>query len=155
MEDLRVPKRKVAVEVLLPGGQSRRVSLFLAEAAADHDGPELPADFVNGPPRFVPVVDEASGAITFLNLASVAVVRVPRALDAEEDPFEVPVEHQVAIALLDGTVLQGIVSYVRPEDRARLGDLLNEPPPFVRLVEAETVALVNKRHVARVVIVRS
>lgn len=150
MEDLRVPKRKVPVQLVMPGGAGRRVSLFLAEAAPGHDGPELPADLVDGPSRFVPVVDEESGAIQFVSLASVALVRIARELDAEENPFELPVEHQVEVALLDGTLLRGIVSYVRPNERSRLGDLLNEPPPFVRLVEGETVALVNKRHIARV-----
>jgi hypothetical protein len=149
MDDLRVPKRKVLVEIVLVGGSTRRTWLFLAEAAPDHDGPELPHDLVNGPGPFVPGVDDGSGEVAFLNLGAVAVVRLPRELDAGEDAFDLPTEHRVALTLLDGSRLQGIISYVRPGG-ARLVEVLNEPPPFVRLIEAGGVALVNKRQVARV-----
>ncbi len=149
-EDLRVPKRKVAVDLVLAGEGARRVSLFLAEAAPDHDGPELVRDLVNGPARFLPGVDEASGAVVFLHLAAVVLIRIARELDAGEDAFDLPIEHPVELALADGTRLQGIISYVRPGERARLVDLLNEPAPFVRLIEAGAVALVNKAHIARI-----
>jgi len=37
-----------------------------------------------------------------------------------------------------------------PPERSRLLDYLNDTQPFVRLAEKEKVALVNKRHIARV-----
>ena len=52
----------------------------------------------------------------------------------------------------DGTVLTGLVSFVRPPGRSRLVDFLNEAPPFFTLLEPASVALVNKRHVSRVVL---
>ena len=48
MEDLRVPKRAVLVEVVLPGGDARGVSVFLGEGAETHEGPERLSDLLNG-----------------------------------------------------------------------------------------------------------
>jgi len=150
MDDLRVPKHRTSVEVVLPGGTPRRLALFLAEAAPDHAGPEVPLDLLNGRDDFIPALDEESGAMSFLHRAGVAALRVARALDADPDDLTLPTEHEVEVLLQDGTSLAGLVSYVRPPDRSRLVDVLNESPPFFRLLQGDLVAYVNKRHVSRV-----
>ncbi len=151
MDELRVPKHRVAAEVLLPGGATRRITLFLAEAASTHAGPERPSDLLNGGEDFVPALDDDAGAMTFLNRAAIAVVRVARELEADDAAeATIPTEHEVEALLADGTVLRGLVSYVLPADHARLVDFLNEPSPFFRLLEPGAVALVHKRHVVRV-----
>ncbi len=76
MDELRVPKHKTEVEVLLPGGAVRRMALFLAEAAPDHAGPEVPLDLLNGRDDFIPAFDESAGAMSFLHRPGVPVVRV-------------------------------------------------------------------------------
>lgn len=151
MDDLRVPKRRISADVLLPGGVSRRMSLFLAEAAPDHDGPERPLDLLNGRAEFIPTVDETTGQTDFLNRATIAAVRVQPEPEPEEPPT-IPTEHEVEVLLVDGAVLRGLVSYVRPPEHGRLVDFLNEPTPFFPLLDGGAVALVNKRHVARVVL---
>ena len=153
MDDLRVPKRRVGAAVLLPGGASRRVALFLADAASGHAGPERPSDLLNGGDDFVPALDVDAGTMTFLNRCALAVVRVERALEADDAEATIPTEHEVEVLLADGTVLRGLVSYLLPTDHARLVDYLNAPSPFFRLLEAGAVALVHKRHVARVALV--
>jgi len=150
MDDLKVPKHRTAVEVLLPGGAARRMALFLAEAAPDHAGPEVPLDLLNGKHDFIPALDEAAGAMSFLHRDGVPVLRVARALDADPDDLTLPTEHEVEVLLRDGSSLPGLISYVRPPDRSRLVDVLNEPPPFFRLLQDDQVAYVNKSHVARV-----
>ncbi len=153
MSDLRVPKHRLAVEIVLPGGARRRVAVFLAEAAAGHEGPERLSDLLNGAEDFIPALDEEAGVMTFLNRAAVALARVPGGAEAEPgDEFTLPTEHQVEITLVDGTRLSGLVSYILPADRARLVDFLNQKAPFLRLVENGGVTLVSRRHVARVAI---
>lgn len=153
MDELRVPKRRAPAEVILPGGVGRRVVLFLAEAAAGHAGGEQPSDLLNGTGEFIPAVDEADGAMTFLHRGAVAVVRVAPELEPDEaEEFTLPTEHEVEVHLAGGGVRAGLVSFLRPPDRTRLVDFLNEPSPFFRLLEADAVALVNKRHVTRVVL---
>jgi len=151
MDDLRVPKRRVPVEVTLQGGATRRVTLFLAEAAEGHSGQERPSDLLNGRDDFIPAFDEETAGMTFLNRAGIALVRFPADLDRDEaDEVTIPTEHEVEVRLLDGTTLAGIVSYLRPPERSRLVEFLNESTPFLRLLVGEAVALVNKRHVSRV-----
>jgi hypothetical protein len=151
MDDLRVPKRRVSAEVLLPGGAGRRITLFLAEAAPAHAGPERPSDILNGGDGFVPAFDEDAKAITFLNVGGLAVVRVERTLEqTAADALTLPTEHEVEVLLESGGTLRGLVSYLRPPERSRLVDFLNEPAPFFPLLEERAIALVNKRHVARV-----
>ncbi len=164
MDELRVPKHRLSVEVLLPGGTSRRMALFLAEAAPDHDGPERPLDLLNDRAEFIPAVDETTGDMTFLHRSALCAVRVPCEVEPEDLPT-IPTEHEVEILLVDGTALRGLISYLRPSGHARLVDVLNESPPFLRLLEdgalpgqspspptpgERAVTFVNKRHVARV-----
>jgi hypothetical protein len=152
MDELRVPKRRVAAEALLSGA-ARRITLFLAEGAAGHAGPERPGDFLNGPEDFVPAFDEEMGSMSFLNRGTVEALRVP-ASDAEGVPADLTLatEHEVEVTLRRGTTLRGFVSYARPPDRSRLLDFLNEPEPFFRLAEERAVTFVNKCHVVRVVL---
>jgi hypothetical protein len=153
MEDLRVPKRRVAAEAILPSGAVRRITLFLAEAASHHTGPERPSDLLNGGGDFIPAFDEEAAAMTFLNRAGVAAFRLPgrEPEDGAED-LTLPTEHAVEVTLQSGATLRGLISYLRPTERSRLVDFLNEPDPFFHLLEDDAVDLVNKRHVARVVL---
>jgi hypothetical protein len=155
MSDLRVPKRRVLAEVLLPAGGARRIALFLAEATSRHAGPERPSDLLNGGDDFVPAFDEEAGTMSFLNRAGLAAVRIPPELEsADGDGLTLATEHDVEVLLGNGTTLRGLVSYLRPPDHSRLVDFLNEGEPFFRLVEASAITLVNKRHVSRVLLVR-
>ena len=70
-----------------------------------------------------------------------------------DEDVSIPTEHEVEALLQDGTVLRGLVSYLRPAERSRLVDFLNEPPPFFRLLEGAGLVLVNKRHVLGVTLV--
>jgi hypothetical protein len=150
MSDLRVPKHKMAAEVGLPGGVVRRMAFFLAEGAPGHDGPERPLDLLNGEEDFLPAFDEAAGAMSFMNRREVTVVRVDRVHDADAEAATLPTEYEVEVRLRDGTAQRGLISFVRPPERSRLLDLLNEPPPFFRLLQGPQVAYVNKNHVTLV-----
>jgi hypothetical protein len=147
-EDLKVPKRRAQVEVLVPGGGVRQVTIFLAEYASAHGGPERLSDLLNGADDFVPALDLASDAMTFLGRQSIAAVRVAPDWDEEDVPSTSV--HEVQITLTDGTELRGMMAFVMSEEHSRLLDYLNDAPPFVRLIEQGRVALVNKRHIARV-----
>lgn len=155
MDDLRIPKRRVAAEVLLPGGATRPITLFLSETASHHAGPERPSDLLNGGDDFVPAFDEEARVMSFLNRAGLAAVRADREAEHDgADDLTLPTEHEVEVLLESGAALRGLVSYLRPPERSRLVDYLNEPEPFFRLVEGPRVVLVNKRHVARVLLVK-
>ena len=148
-DELKVPKRRVQVELLVPGSPARQVTVFLAEFAPTHTGPERLSDLLNAHDEFVPALDHASGNMTFFGRHAIAAARVGREweLGEESAPGQA---HEVEIQLGDNTVLRGTVTFVLPHERTRLLDYLNDPQPFVRLAEKEHVALINKRHIVRV-----
>jgi hypothetical protein len=148
-EELKVPKRRAPVEVLFPGGAARRVTVFLAEFASNHSGPERISDLLNGGTDFVPAIDLESGRVTFLGRQGIAAARVEREWESEPG-MAATSEHAVQVTLVDGTVLRGTVGFAFPPERSRLLDYLNGAPPFVRLSEKDHVALINKRHIAQV-----
>lgn len=151
MDELRVPKRRLAVEIILPGGAARNVTMFLAEYANDHAGPERVSDLLNGTGDFIPALDSAKDQVVFFNRSSIALARV--AADEERDASDeltIPTEFQVEVTLLDGAKIVGLVSFILPPDRARLVDYLNSSAPFFRLLQQDVVALVNKKHVAQI-----
>ncbi|HYO68433.1 MAG TPA: hypothetical protein VEU33_20360 [Archangium sp.] len=153
LESLSIPKRRVAAQFVLPGGASRNVAVFLAEAAPGHTGGERLSDLLNNSGSlFIPAVDADTEAMTFVHCENLALARVA----AEHEPnvvdqFTIPTEHEVEVTMMDGQKLRGLITYVLPEAHSRLTDYLNNSaPPFFPVLEGERVALVNKRHVAYV-----
>lgn len=152
MEELRVPKRRVPIEIGLAGDQRRNLVVFVAEFASHHTGVERVSDLLNGKAEFIPALDPDRNVMSFLNRAGILCVRLdPAEEPASAEAHTIPTEHEVELTLSDRTSLRGFVSYVLPPDRARVIDFLNEAPQFFRLLEPQRVALVNKRHVAQVV----
>ena len=151
MEDLRVPKRAVPVEVVLPGGEARQVSVYLSRGGghASRARAALRPPRTGRPPSSPPA-SRGPALMTFLHRGSIAVARVPVDEEPADDSFTIPTEHEVEITLADGTRLTGLVAYVAPESRERLVDFLNRTEPFFRLLERDRVALVGRAHVARV-----
>lgn len=150
MDRLRIPKHRGDVEVTGPDGETRRFAVFLAERTS-HGAPERVADLLNGPREFLPAIDCKTDAMTFLARSSIVVARVDGPL-WDVDELNLPIEHEVEVVLSSGQVLSGLISYVLPHENCRVVDYLNEPAPFLALVEGQRIALVNKRHVLRVAI---
>src|SRR5476649_508911 len=95
-DELKVPKRRAQVELLLPGDGSRQVLVFLAEFAGSHAGHERLSDLVNGPNEFLPAVDLATDTTIFVGRAGIEAARVGREWessyglgDAEEHEVEI------------------------------------------------------------------
>lgn len=152
LESLSVPKRRVAAQLVLPGGASRDVVVFLAEAAPGYNGGERLSDLLNASgPQFLPALDAQTNAMTFVHCENLALARVAAELEPNAvDQFTIPTEHEVEVTLVDGQKLRGLITYVLPEQHSRLTDYLNNVPSFFPVLEGERVALVNKRHVAYV-----
>jgi hypothetical protein len=151
LEEFRVPKRPIIAQVLLPGGEGREVSVFLAAGVPDYSENERLSDLLNREAGFIPAQDMATGRVTFLNSVAIVVARTDLEHELrEEDRLTILTEHDVEIRLVDGQRLQGLIIYMQPEGRTRLNDYLNDAPQFIRLIQDKRVALVNKRHVAYV-----
>ncbi len=152
MDELRVPKRAVQVDITPPsGGPTRRFEVYLGEFASNHEGGERLSDLLNSG-TFLPAKDLGNQRVAFLNCAGLAVVRVARAVEARDDAeaHTIPTEHEVEVTLSGGQVLKGLLTYVLPPERSRLTDFLNACPRFIPLLEEDHLALINRNHVAQI-----
>ena len=151
MDELRIPKRAVQVEITRPDGASVRAEVYLAEFASTHVGGERLSEMLNAG-HFLPARDLATGKVNFLACRNVVVARVAREIEEDDDAaaHTIPTEHEVRIILLGGQTLTGLLTYVLPPERARLIDFLNACPQFIPLLEADHLALVNRDHVAQI-----
>jgi len=152
MDDLKVPKRRVPASITLAGGLQTRVAFFLSDVAPGHPGHELLCDLLEDEAPFLPAAESETGAIAFISRAALVVVEA--GADAERGPGEdlaLPTEFAVEVTVVEGQRLRGHVSYVRPPDRARLVDFLNDDRQFLPLHgEDDTVRFVHKRYVSRI-----
>ncbi len=151
-DELKVPKRRVPVSITLVGGLQARVAFFLADSAPGHPGHELLCDLLEDEAAFLPAADLENGAIAFVSRSSLVVVEA--GADAERGPGDdlaLPTEFAVELTVVEGQRLRGHVSFVRPPDRARLVDFLNDDRQFLPLHgDDDTVRFVHKRYVCRI-----
>jgi hypothetical protein len=150
MEELRLPKRQVEIEVACADGSSRRAKVHLSDFSAHHTGRETVSDLLNAGSAFFPVADSATGAILLLARSNVIHASVS-SLEERTLPVEIPsTEHRLRVKLLGGSTLEGTLTHARPPERARAVDALNESGPFLALTAADKTLLINKRFIVSV-----
>ena len=150
MEDFRVPKRAVLVDVTRPDGATSQVEVYLSEYASNHVGGERVSEILNSG-LFVPARDPARNKINFLNSSRVVIARVDREVEADDDAsaHTIPAEFEVEVTLTTGKTVQGLLTFVLPPDRSRVLDYLKACPKFIPLIEGDRVALINRDFIAQ------
>jgi hypothetical protein len=153
-EPLRIPKEAFAVELALAGAVPRRVEIFLAEQRANEFRRQLVLDLLEQAQAFLPARDTATGKGEIFNKDALLWIGVPLApfgsqAVGEDELFEF--RRPVRVDLIGGEPLAGEVLYSAPEQSTRLVDYVNEPGRFLRLWAKETLYLINKAFVLRVV----
>jgi len=152
----RVPKRKVPVTVTFPGKPAVQVKIFLGDCAQTHAGNERPSDLLNGSDSFFPATDTQDG-IMFIHRDALNLLSVNAGIEFHEEVFraETVATRQsaridVEVELEDGTRIEGIISYLMPENQRRLQDVLNLEDRFLILRDGDEALLINKRRIARI-----
>lgn len=148
MNELRIPKRAVEVMLSLTGVGERRMVVYLGEFAANHEGPEVVSDLVNGRDPFLPALDVEANRMSVIQTRSVLTIRIP----VEHEPIDpfAPYSHEVSVTVIDGTELKGTLRYAMPDTYSRPVDYLNQSTEqFFPLLQGEHVVLINKSSVAR------
>jgi hypothetical protein len=147
---LIVPKAEVPVELRDSRGRQHGGELFVGS-----DGDERESlQSVLLARRFVPMRGPG-GAVEMLNRDHLLWVRLDllTALDEIDLEAEAAAESRTAnlrVALDDGTVLDGLVRYLRPSHQQRLSDYLQSVPAYFPVRTADHVYLVNRDHVMSV-----
>ncbi len=155
MSDLRIDKRRVTATLTLTAGDRLVGSLFLADQAEHHAGPERLLDLLNGPPGFLPF-ESVSGPgdrqTLLINRASIALVETDSALDdlADDYAYQVAVKKSVLLQFDSGEELRGVLRVERPVGRDRLSDAVRDDAGFRYLEAAGGVLAVNLAHVVRI-----
>jgi hypothetical protein len=154
-EPLRIPKEAFAVELALAGAIPRRVEIFLTEQRANEFRRQLVIDLLEHVQAFLPARDASTGKWEIFNKDALLWIGVPlapfgsQAGAGEEELFEF--RRPVRIDLIGAEPLAGELLYSAPEQSTRLVDYLNEPGRFLRLWAKETLYLINRAFVMRVV----
>lgn len=156
MSELRIDKRRVAATLTLTLGERLIGSLFLAEQAANHAGPERLLDVLNGPPGFLPF-EAVSGPgarrhTMLLNRAYIAVVHADCTIDdlADDYGYQVAVKKSALLHLATGEELRGVLRVERPVGRDRLSDAVRDDAGFRYLEGGGGGLAVNLSHVVRI-----
>lgn len=155
MSDLRIDKRRVTATLDLTGGERLIGSLFLAEQAEHHAGPERLLDVLNGPPGFLPFESVSGPGVrqtVLVNRANIVVVHTDSALDdlTEDQAYQVAVQKSVLLQFSNGDELRGVLRVQRPVGRDRLSDAVRDDAGFRYLEGAGGVLAVNLAHVVRI-----
>ncbi len=145
----RVPKEKVAVEVLLEGGRTLSGDLFVLPRTGLHEGRERVIDVLGSSDPFLPLATPEGGHL--LNKGRIVAIRVP-------SPTDTGLSGELEGIAREETVLtlaslpegdrhwHGVVWIEMPENRRRLLDLLNDDRKFVPLQRQGAWYLLSCRH---------
>jgi hypothetical protein len=154
--DLKVPLRRVAVELCLGGQAARHVELFLSDHAERGGRRQEVVDLLQGGRQFVPCRDAQLGTLTFVNRDHILWLAIPLAEDQTDDEgaelgplFDQ--HHQVTLHLVGGMSLEGAFLYSAPVEHARLVDHVNQPGGFLVLHWGGQMLLVRKSAVLEIV----
>ena len=155
MSNLRIDKLRVPATLTFTAGERLTGSLFLAEQAATHAGPERLVDVLNGSTGFLPfeaVSDFGPPRTVLLNRAHIAWVEADRpAGELAEDPaYQCAPKKSVVLRLSSGDELRGVLRVERPAGRDRLSDAVRDETGFLYLEGGAGVLAVNLAHVVRI-----
>lgn len=156
--DLRVPKRRLTVELVQRRSEPCRFEVFLAEHQDHSWHRQEVLDLLEEDAPFFPAHDEASGGWVLIRRDSVVWVAIPGtdlaaaagAGEADEDPDALfDHRHRVRLDLVGGRTLEGQLVYAAAPEKARAIDHMNGPSRFVRVFADDRVYLVAKSAVLR------
>jgi hypothetical protein len=147
--DLRVPKRKVQVELVLRGAAPRVAEMFLAEHQEHTWHRQEVLDLLEGQALFFPVRE--GGETILVRREAVVWVRIANEEPGDGEMVLFDQKRLVRILLDGGGELQGTIYYAAAPHRSRLVDELNGPGLFLRLCGEDSVYLISKAAVLTVV----
>ncbi len=145
--EFRVPVHPVKARLLLGGGRSEDVTLFLGAQSRTRRGPESLDEFLNHPRMFLPVTSCAKGESVLINRLSILGVEVSADAPVLFRMEEIPAVHfdLVRIEMEDGNSLEGTLPSIVPSNKPRLSDYFNsESQCFIPLEVGGGVTYLNK-----------
>lgn len=150
-----IQKRRVTVELLLPGHAARRLDVFLDPDASRPTGFSRPSDLLERHAEFVPAVDPARGTI-FLRRESIMALTVPQDIEYDAssaiglDLFEGRKSREIVVVLEDGRKLRGWMDYVLLQEGARIQEHFELNERFLRIRNGDVVHIIHKSKIVEI-----
>ncbi len=149
MEMYRIPRREVAVRILLDDGRTIDGSFFAHEAGPGGEPQHVLAHLNDSADDFVPLV---CGHVSFLlNKAGIIWVQVTGSAAQEIADQVAAARHVPArLSLAGGLSVIGTLAIMMPPERSRVVDYLNAAGRFLPLFGDGVVTLVHRRFIVTV-----
>lgn len=146
MKNLRVPQIKIQVRLRLVDGRALEGTMFVPPVGP-YGGPGQLIDRLNASSgSFIPLAEEGRTELIHRDHVLVA-----ESLQGEEDGIQTGRHLQVEIRFVDGSEIQGHLSYLPEEDHERLQDFLNSAHRFLPLTTPGGVAYICRDAITSVV----
>jgi len=164
--ELKVPMRPVAVELALVGHEPGSAELFVPDVPRSGHSQLVQdvAEMLDEGDPFLPV--RVGRHVTLCNKAAVEWVAVPPGSagagsrgdaiphEVESEPSEVLTlydqKHDLRVEVVGGLTVDGHVLYTSPSGQQRVIDHLNRVGRFLWVWQGQTLYLVNRQHIVRV-----
>lgn len=151
MEELRVPTRRVAVELFMADGVHTRGVMYLTPTRHVAGSPEEVAELLNDDRVFVPFrADDPAIDVWIVNKNHLTRVHLEECDTLGPDPAFAEPEPLCTIVLRDRSRLTGQLLFDAPVSMSRLVDKFNGAPPFMTFVTDDGVDFVHRSHVTQV-----
>jgi len=154
MDELRVPTRRVEVEIVFANGSTDHGSFYLTDSPyADHAAKEL-AEFLNDEREFVPFSsDDSHVGLSLICKRHFLRVRAQN-MDADSlmSPGVEPTDDDPPCVVLfdDETRLTGRAVHEVPVASSRLVDKVNQAPPFLAFLTSSGLEFLQVAHIVRI-----
>ena len=154
MKELRVPTRRITVEVYTTDGGRLRGAMYHTESLYESGSPEDIVDELNDERVFVPIrSDDDEAASALLSKRHIVRVHVPDLTVDDLRPVaadEAMHAETCTLLLDDGSRLTGRPVVETPASLSRLVDKFNHAPTFLTFVSDDGVDFVHGARIARI-----
>ena len=154
MQELQIPMRPILVDVHVTTGAHINGSIFIPQSKHQTNDAQEVMQVLNDERGFIPLAVAGKKRGPFVvSKTQIVRVRLPLSesdvLDriSESAPSDSPTS---SLLLVDGSVLEGILTVVTPPSQSRLVDKLNSADLFVSVVSTAAIDFVQRSHVVHV-----
>jgi len=154
MDELRVPTRRVEVEIVFANGSTDRGSFYLTDSPYAEAAAKELSEFLNDEREFVPFSSDDShvGHSLICKRHLLRVRTQDMSAESLKNPGHEPTAGDTSCVVLfdDESRLSGQAVHEVPLSCSRLVDKVNQSPPFLAFVTAEGLEFLQVSHIVRI-----
>ncbi|MFC1829470.1 hypothetical protein ACFL0O_07665 [Thermodesulfobacteriota bacterium] len=144
---MQIDKIKRKATIVMINGPKRDVNFFLSQFSISHSGDETVLDVVSSQNSFIPLEDNTSGEIVFVNKDKIMIIELTK---REHDPQIELNRAQVRVKMTNDENLEGEVFMDMPKSRSRVSDFFNIFHQFVCIYRDQGDLILNKDYILSV-----